>query len=114
MRFTKTESHPHLATKFVKKFCFLPRYIQSHWIWFETYYTAYVWDFHNLKTYQKFITYEQSKNYSKGVALRDYELFNNSTHSWKPIDYSPNRLPEDSEVKKWLIENSPLMNAMKE
>lgn len=122
MRLTKNEKHPHLAKKFVKHFCIFPRFVQQQWIWFEHYYIGYSWDVTDRIALQEKIGYSRAIDaYVKPIKGRfseyDFmgkEIFDKTTHSWKEFEKCPRKLPEDVEVSKWLLDNSPLNAALKE
>jgi hypothetical protein len=121
MRLTKNEKHKNFATKYVKKFAILPKFVQQQWIWLEYYYVGFDWRTTDFDTLQDKIGFSRSiENYKyqnhryDSDYITDEGLYDKSTHSWVEFKHSSRKLPEDPEVQKWLVDNSPLNKALKE
>jgi hypothetical protein len=121
MRLTKQESHKHRAVKFVKRFAWVPMYVQSQWIVWEHYYTRYEWLVVYPEGFEEKIGYETAsfkwrmpnKRFDEHQFVNE-QSFDRSTHNWTISSGVNKKLPEDKEVQDWLLKNSPLSNALKE
>jgi hypothetical protein len=120
MRLTKKQKHEHLSIKFEKKLAIL-RNVQNELLFFEHYYVGYRWEWisethereYNKKYYEKHCKFPIT---AVATIRTDEKLpeFTSVTHRWVELRQFSERLPEDEEVREYLMQNSPLKKALTE